>query len=390
MYASEADLRAAIARGDFEENHYREAKVIVEGSSRGTNKELARDLAQFALDGGTVVFGISEDKAARSFALAPFQVEAGVVERIEQIALTQCQPPLPVTPRFIPADEQDDPQLGYVVVEVPVSPAAPHMVDGKYLGRGHATKRYLSDSEVRGHHASRAADLEVADRRLNDLIAHDPLATEEGRNAHFFAVAIPLGASSAAVAADADRELAHTVYLAGCAGVQTSELMLSSYLTAFRVRGAGCVLASYASLGDDDQLAGLTDDEKQRSRLDGTAEFGVRHDGGVWAYHSRLSKKDGQQKTLFPDHLVQGVRIVVAGAAAWARIRQFHGSWSLGVAATGLAGAKAIDPGWTMMPILTDQDFRRTTQATTAELTSDVDAVVARLTDRFLAMCSQP
>jgi hypothetical protein len=49
---TEADLKAAIEGGLLEETHYLDLKEAP--SNKTDNKELARDLASFAVDGGTL------------------------------------------------------------------------------------------------------------------------------------------------------------------------------------------------------------------------------------------------------------------------------------------------------------------------------------------------
>jgi hypothetical protein len=48
-----------------------------------------------------------------------------------------------VTATPIPA--RDDPTVGYVAIDVPRSPRAPHIVDGRYYARGAKTNIVLSD-----------------------------------------------------------------------------------------------------------------------------------------------------------------------------------------------------------------------------------------------------
>lgn len=50
----------------------------------------------------------------------------GVAERPEQIAAMHCDPPLPIVCWALPTDA--DPEMGYLVADVPASPLAPHMV----------------------------------------------------------------------------------------------------------------------------------------------------------------------------------------------------------------------------------------------------------------------
>jgi hypothetical protein len=66
---TEADLQAAVDGGLFEESHHLDLKKAP--NSKGDNKELARDLASFAVDGGTLIIGVQENKKSRTFELAP-------------------------------------------------------------------------------------------------------------------------------------------------------------------------------------------------------------------------------------------------------------------------------------------------------------------------------
>src|SRR6266699_521463 len=142
---SEAELAMAAGQGVLEESHYLDVKREIT-AGRNANKELARDIASFAVDGGLLIIGISEDVRANSLSLAP-QPLAGLAERIEMVARTAADPPLAVL--CSPIRSEQDPSLGYLVVRVPPSAMAPHMVDHRYLGRGDKTKLYLSDADVR-------------------------------------------------------------------------------------------------------------------------------------------------------------------------------------------------------------------------------------------------
>ena len=57
---SEDDLAEAIRLGLLEEGHHLDLKREI-SAGRAANKELARDLASFAVDGGILLVGISED-----------------------------------------------------------------------------------------------------------------------------------------------------------------------------------------------------------------------------------------------------------------------------------------------------------------------------------------
>jgi hypothetical protein len=149
--STEADLRASIAQGLLCESHYIDLKEVP--ATRGDNKEAARDLVSFAIDSGTLIYGVAEDKVNRTFSLAP-QPLNGLAEKIENIALSSLvDPPLRIICVELPSEA--DPTRGYLVVHISASPVAPHMADGRYYGRIDKTKYVLSDPEILRLHDAR-------------------------------------------------------------------------------------------------------------------------------------------------------------------------------------------------------------------------------------------
>jgi len=82
----------------------------------GANRELARDLASFAIDGGTLIIGLEENKQASALLLV-LQPLPGLAERIEMVARTIPDPPLAVLCWPIPSDR--DGSCGYLIVHIP-------------------------------------------------------------------------------------------------------------------------------------------------------------------------------------------------------------------------------------------------------------------------------
>ncbi|MFP8959027.1 DEAD/DEAH box helicase family protein [Streptomyces nanhaiensis] len=183
---TEADLRAALEQGLIGESHHLDAKEAL-AAGKSSNKELARDLASFAVDGGTLLIGVAEDTEHRTLTLAP-QPLAGLAERVENIARTLPDPPLPVLTDPIPCES--DPARGYLIVHIPPSPAAPHMVDGRYFGRGDKTKHPLADADVVRLHQRRRTAEDDALALLREEIGRDPLAGA-GDQSHLFLLAQP-------------------------------------------------------------------------------------------------------------------------------------------------------------------------------------------------------
>ncbi len=170
---TEADLQAAIDDGLFEESHHLDLKKAP--SSKGDNRELARDLVSFAVDGGTLIIGVQENKDSQTFELAP-QPLNGLPEKIESVARSIPDPPLSVITDILKSRAGEG--TGYVIVHIPASPVAPHMVDNKYFGRGDKAKYQMGDAEV-------VAPRKTAERRSGHprpaAEAHGRRPAERGR-----------------------------------------------------------------------------------------------------------------------------------------------------------------------------------------------------------------
>lgn len=143
--------------GMFEETQWVERKKDIPPTSVPANLELARDLASLSVDGGVLIVGIEDSPKG-----TPGKVTGAVVEnladRIAQVAQSRVSPPLSVTVDSFP--HPADSARAVLVVTVPASAGAPHMVDGSYWGRSENGKCKLSDGDVRrllGDRQARAA-----------------------------------------------------------------------------------------------------------------------------------------------------------------------------------------------------------------------------------------
>jgi hypothetical protein len=120
-----AEIDAAINSGLFDENHFLDFKREL-GPGSGAKKDIAKDIAAFAIDGGLLLIGVDEGPPA-AVTLTPLN---GLAERVEQIGLMAVSEPVPVSTTLLRT--ANDPQSGVLAVSVPASPRAPHMVDGRY------------------------------------------------------------------------------------------------------------------------------------------------------------------------------------------------------------------------------------------------------------------
>lgn len=382
---TEADLREALVGGLLEETHYLELKREV-AAGKGNNKELARDLAQFAIDGGTVIVGVEEHDDAPP-TLEPVLL-AGLPERIEQVARTIPDPPLTVSCQIIPS--ATDSTVGYVLVSVGPSGTAPHMVDGTYFGRGDKTKIRLSDAEVLRHHRARGDVEETASALLDAYIRRDPVPSDVRAQAHFFVVAAPVAPRREmlldVVHGDDWQQRFTKLWQAGLAtqpdGGFAPDLREA---TSYARRTGGAAMTTW-SLTPDRQLQQANEAHFNEDAL----ELELSEDGEVRLLTTRLSDDwTGNGQVLLDVAIPVLTRRVLRIASAVAAHCGYQGPWMLGVAATGIAGLGALDRRMGTFdrgPSVGREvdEYRAVTTASPAELSQLPGALTARLTGRLL------
>ncbi|WP_152610888.1 helix-turn-helix domain-containing protein [Amycolatopsis sp. MJM2582] len=184
-----ADIQNAIDNGALEERHWLDIKRQL-NHDKHDKIELARDAASFANDGGVLLIGVDEDRPTGKLTLAPTRL-SGLAETVEQILHQRCDPPLFVQCHPIPVSPEDM-ENGYLVIEIPPSPLAPHMVDGQYHGRGDKTKHRLNDAAVERLFAIRAARQVTAEQLIAAEIARDPIEDDRDQDVRLYAVAHPI------------------------------------------------------------------------------------------------------------------------------------------------------------------------------------------------------
>ncbi|MBY4039159.1 ATP-binding protein [Rhodococcus fascians] len=161
--SSWGDIETAAASGILDEGRWVELKKEVPATNKATNKELAKDLASLSVEGGTLIIGIEEAKAGIAGKVVGADLSS-LQTRINQVSQSTIRPSLHVATSIFP--NPDDPALGVMVVTVPASASAPHMVDGNYWGRTEHGKSPLSDDQVRRLMGNRHPAVEEFKARL--------------------------------------------------------------------------------------------------------------------------------------------------------------------------------------------------------------------------------
>jgi hypothetical protein len=388
---TEAELAEAAEQGLLEENHHLDVKrEIPTGGS--ANKELARDLASFAVDGGMLIIGVGENSAPASVSLVPQRL-SGLAERIELIARTVPDPPLPVLSSPIRSEQNHS--LGYLVVQVPQSAAAPHMVDHRYLGRGDKTKLYLSDADVRRLHQLRRATEQDALALLKEQFDRDPIPHDIRKQAHLFLLAQPSTDRPGMFLNLMHGDKIHVQLLELVRRADTAEVREAlkttggfspplSYASDFAFRSAGVALTY--GLASDRSWS----DPGGPSRED-VVELEIDEDGGLRIFMSRLSD------SLRSEAGTNGERLLTSGAVTYARQfvaltaaaadqAGYLGNWILAAGATGIKSLPVHDY---LLRGLSGprQDaalYQRAATASYAELIKQPGTVTGRLIGRLL------
>lgn len=387
LLRTERELLLAIAEGNLAENAHLDVKREA-GTTDSSRTETARDLASFAIHGGSLLIGVAEEKDGRTMTSAPQPLE-GMAEKIEQIAANRVDPPLFVRVQEIPTET--DPALGYLLVEVPPSPRAPHMVDGRYYARGDRTKRRLTDGDVVAMHAAREPEHARVLRMLDDWSSRDVVASgREQQRGHLYVVGLPLATIRHGSFLDVSRAPNNTPAfdLATWAGrgvpaafMNFSPSIRSAHNWVKRRDGS-----AFTSLKPG--VPQLQADAREESLVD----FELRDDGSFGVLMGRLTDvltSRGETPVVFDFPAVgyawQSVRV-----AQWISEHVgYRGGWGFGFRVDGMAGQLSfhlLNNGNIFQQVhpYSASDYMATTSASLTEIEIAPHAVVDRLVAGFL------
>jgi len=376
---TEEALAQAAANGMLEENHHLDLKRELKGGDSG-NREIAKDIAAFSEDGGLIVIGVDESTKPPSLTPVPL---ANLPERIEQVGLTRVDEAVTVTTTKIPS--RANPDEGYLLVHVPVSPRPPHMADNKYYGRGDKTNIPLSNAEVlRKHERLIAYDTDLAAEAM-DLI--DEVHQRSGYLPMMAMLARPLGADDdllmqLAVSDSARSDVASLLHTAGVH--QSAEPSLRQPLGVWP-RPGGIAGTSWSGNGrfegGERQAEVKLHESGAITLLSGGT---VRMYGGVWRE---------EPKPRVMESVVLGHTDLVVRLAAQVAPYGFSGSWRFGLAVAGLDGANSYALSATsgydgQLPIYTDPHYSRAMTASLTEIQRAPQVIVRDLVGQLLRSLS--
>jgi hypothetical protein len=178
--SSAHEIEDAARSGDLRETSSFDAKADLPQPMK--NSEVAKDVAAMATNGGVLLYGVAEDEHGNPSEPQPISL-AGAPERVSQIVSTSIAEVPFIDVRAFPCEE--DPSKGYLVVIVPQSARAPHMVivggDNRYYGRDAKGNRILTEADVARLYERRQRWEVDREQVLRDVIAHPPAPPREGQ-----------------------------------------------------------------------------------------------------------------------------------------------------------------------------------------------------------------
>lgn len=143
--ASITELESLVTRGVLEESAFLDFKRELSSKS----KDIARDVAAMANDGGVLIVGVGEDEHGRPTILNPVQL-TGEAERVLNILRSGVSDPPSIEIKSFTL--ADDPARGYLAIIIPPSPRAPHMVvlggENRFYGRSARGNVPLNEAEI--------------------------------------------------------------------------------------------------------------------------------------------------------------------------------------------------------------------------------------------------
>lgn len=381
--SSAEELEAAVDAGVLTETHFQEYKqfaVADDGKTR-LPPTLAKSMAGLAVDGGVIIIGVAEDKSHQEFTCAP-QPLKGLRDAVDAKALTALSPSLRVTSKELHRGDG----TGYLVVVVPQSPRAPHMVEGRYYGRGESSTRSLADGEVRrlwSRHLERRAG-------IHELLAietgREPVEFYYQRNARLFVVAQPVSADPRLLLeAVPDKNLLEWVQW-----LSNEQLYRRhrDYAPTFASEGtvqrrAHGVARTCHFVESDRSIRRDGDNQPSHSRI---VDLEFWEDGGLRLYYGRASDELKGQSWILLDAIAGEVAGIIEAARVISAVSGFRGSWSFGVTILGIRGLAAYRPnsflgdGWGF----SEDDYTEVVEVDHVTLHEDASPVLESLVGRLV------
>lgn len=336
---SEEQLAALVSSGDLVETDNLDLKRGLPSSPK-KNSDIAVDVAAMTTDGGVLIYGVGPPNGGGPLKLYPIDDVDKAEERLVAIARSSIGGDPDFRTRIIPAIGTEG--TGYLIVEIPLSPNAPHQVlaSGLFYGRRGTANVKLSQGEIDRLYARRLQFDINLDQMLYEGLGRIPPGLRELDFGHLHVIARPsltdetLLDRALAAKHDADHPNDTTKLLAYLRqATRWSQGILSPSIrdsVQFRLTSRGQE-ASFPMRFD------MASEEHAR----GAYLLEVAHDGGVYAFNGRVAARPGADKVfrLFDRALASEAITAVAFAGEILHAGGYRGPVAVGMAVDNILDA---------------------------------------------------
>lgn len=378
---TEEEITDAVANRTLEET------VTFEGKREISNKsiDIATDLSAFAnTSGGVLIYGLAEDGHGQLTIPNPIKLK-GERERIDQIVRT-CVDEVPFV-KLTAIETQQDPSIGYLIVVVPPSERAPHMVivkgESRYYGRAETGNYVLNQSEVaRLYERRRVTEASILPL-LDEAIKQAPVADND-KFAHLHIVARPVLADDTILDRCLPSGKNHKELLTGVLDqISSSGIYKDGYVPDIGHPGSGWVRRPEGYYGKC----------HYGSEEDMGVHFQFNLDGSAYFFSGRAAEahREGEPKSFFSSIVAGSTTKFFAVLGELYDRANYLGMVDVGLAVTGLEGcvpALPRDPFGTL-PKFAGRAYRRTARSNAMLLKEDPKRVAAQLVMPLVDAVSQ-
>ena len=373
------EIEAAVSSRTLAEGPHFDVKAQLPAK----NEELAKDVAAMTVDGGMLMYGVSEDSHGAPTELSPIPLK-GIPEKIDKIVQTSIAPPPTIRVQAHP--KSNDASHGYLTIHVPASPLAPHQVtvggDDRFYGRGATGNRRLTEPEI----------ARLYERRQKWSIDRDALLDAEmnlappDTHAFLYGIARPAAAQAPLLeAASNGNELAHLQQTLDAfrsqsrAAAQFSPTLAEAAI--WHRRGASGWIASSAP---DDEAEGKPDRVAHfEVDVDGTSHFFLGRAGEVFQ-RTNVMPQPPPMLYLFRDSVVDSASDFLLLASMIWEPSGYSGPVDVGLGLKGLRDGVPYELMNSMRPLrFSENEFRTTTRVDVVELRNPA-RVAETMLRRFL------
>ena len=390
---SEQEIADRLDAGDLIETEVFDLKR--ELPRKGRNVDLAIDVAQMANDGGVLLYGVGRESEAAPIALHPLDDLAGQEERAAQIIAATIGGNLHALVRIRQIPTTADASTGYLVVQVPASPNAPHMVLPKkrFYGRVGTTTVELGQGEVDRLYERRKVWEVDHGRLLDEAYNRRPIELADGL-AHLYVILRPLGSDEGLL----DRALRAAVEKAGPGNGDPLYFLREAKDLVPNIVGEPTVLSltHFVHVGRGRSATTALDSSSDLSKVKArrALQLAVDRDGGMYLFHGRAGERHrdapAEGLMLFDVIVASQTAVALAFAGCILRAGEHYGPVDVGVAVHGIKGAYHWHFGPGPLPVPYDEPtYTKATRRPALDLIEELPSVLRALLDPLFQVIGQ-